>query len=242
MGLALVVIIAFCILANQMTEHAANPSCIIGPHHKASPSPEPDIRKDTACSRYSSLSCCTANTSHSIDQHGDRELYNFYWDDCGVISTACERYLKAESCFFSCDPYIGQWKGSEVLSLSGLPICAAYCDDWFEACKDVLLCAQNWITDFNPTIDPVTGRFHCVNETCRTFAQCYRNGEGMCETMWGDSFQYDEDNTNCMVMLFTGGNPNSNVMKDASGAGSVTRWQRSLLFLFAVFPYILLQL
>ena len=241
MVFTLVVIIALFTLANQMVVQAADLTCIIGPHHKASPSPEPDIRADTACSRYSSLSCCTANTSHSIDKQGERELYNRHWDDCSVISTECERYLKVESCFFSCDPYFGQWKTSqtEELPLSGLPVCASSCDEWFDACKDVPVCAQNWLTDFKE--DNETGRLHCVTKTCRTFAERYQNGKGLCETIWGDGYQYVADNDNCMVFDFTGDNPNANVTKDISGAHSFERRQSSLSFVLAFLSYILLQ-
>ena len=152
MGFTLVVIIALFTLANQMVVEATDPTFVVGPYHKVSPSPEHDVRADTSCSRYSSLSCCTANTSYSIDQQGDRELYNLYWDDCDTISTACERYLKAESCSFACDPYLGPWKGSKYLLLSAVPVCASYCDEWFDACKDVLICAPNWLADFERII------------------------------------------------------------------------------------------
>ena len=89
----------------------------------------------------------------------------------------------------------------------------------------------------------MTGEYHCVNETCRTFAEWYQNGKGMCETMWGNFFQYDADNENCMVMTFTGNNSNANVtnnptvkvMTDTSGAAGVLQWQRS--FLFSLQPY-----
>ena len=237
MRFALIVISALATLANQMVVQAADLTCVFGPHHKASPSPEPDIRADTACSRYSSLSCCSPNVSHSIDQQGDQELYNFHWDDCGEVPPECERFLKADSCFFHCDPYIGQWKGSEELSVVDLPICASNCDEFFEACKDVAICAPNWLTGFKE--DNETGRFHCVNKTCRTFAEWYGNGKEMCETMWGDNQYVAHDN--CVVMTFTGNNPNANVKKDTSGAHGIARWQSSLYFVLSVLSYILLQ-
>ncbi|XP_062523859.1 riboflavin-binding protein-like [Corticium candelabrum] len=236
MACAMVVIIALFTMINQMTL-AADLTCVVGPHHKAFPSPEPDMRADTACSRYSSLSCCAANTSHSIDQQGDRELYKLHWDDCGNISTSCERYLKAESCFFACDPYLGPWKGSKDLTLYAVPVCASYCDEWFDACKDVPICTRNWLTDFKE--DNTTGEYHCSNQTCRTFTEWYQNGKGMCETIYGNSFQYDADNENCMVMTFTGNNPNANVTKDTNGATGVQQCQSSLFL--AVLSYVLLQ-
>ena len=186
-------------------------TCTAGAHHKSVPSPEADIQPTTSCGQYSGLSCCTAATAHSIDQQGDRDLYNFHWDDCGDVPHDCQKYLKAESCFFECDPYLGPWKGQWEGSLSGVPICASYCDDWFEACKNVPLCAANWIDDFVENV--TTGRYHCTNQTCHTFATLYGNGKGLCETMWGSSFRYASDTTDCMVMMFDGENPNANVMK-----------------------------
>ena len=239
MGFTLVVIIALFTLANQMVVQAADLTCIIGPHHKSSPSPEPDIRADTACSRYSSLSCCAANTSHSIDQQGEQELYNRHWDECGVLTPECERFMKAETCFFSCDPYVGQWKTLDNSTFFDLPICSSSCDKWFDACKDVSVCAQNWITDYKE--DNITGRFYCVNKTCRTIAQRYQNGKGMCETIWGDEFRYVADSDNCLLIDFTGDNPNANVKKDISGAHSFELWQSCLSSLLAFLSYILLQ-
>ncbi|XP_062516842.1 riboflavin-binding protein-like [Corticium candelabrum] len=213
----------------------ASLQCVSGPFHKPSPSKEVDIGANTACGEYVSLSCCPANVSDAIDRQGDRELYNFHWDDCGTIPDACEQYLKAESCFFECDPYLGPWKGKWDGTLNKVPICASYCDQWFEACKDVRLCAANWITDFEK--NSTTGRYHCINDTCQTFTQFYQNGKGLCEIMWGDSFQYVADNQNCMVMKFEGDNPNAEV---TSGATHIACWQSSL-FLLLVVVYSLFQ-
>ena len=191
--------------------------CPARPTEKNSPSPEPDITIGTACDEYSALSCCNASTAHGIEGETSHELFRDQLSDCGELPVDCQRYLKAESCFYHCDPYLGPWKGEGKDNLRGVPICASYCDDWFNACKNVPLCAANWITDF--VKNETTGRRHCANKTCGTFATLYANSKGLCETMWGNNFLYDEDNGNCMVMMFEGENPNANVTpKSAASA------------------------
>eukprot|EP00118_Oscarella_pearsei_P027755 m.311330 g.311330 ORF g.311330 m.311330 type:complete len:229 (+) comp65426_c0_seq1:27-713(+) len=181
--------IAFVFLLSFFLVHAAEKTCIGGYHHKAVPSPETNASFAGACGPYKANSCCTTSTAVLIEARGDKDLYNFHWDDCGVIPAACETYLKAESCFYECSPNLGSYLSGKG-SISRVPICSRFCDGWFDACKDVRLCAANWITDF--VVDNATGRYHCLNRTvCRTFADVYKNGKGVCEIMWGKSFYYE---------------------------------------------------
>lgn len=72
------------------------------------------------CGMYFFQSVCS-----SIEAQGDRELYNFHWDDCGPIPAECDRYLKFESCFYECDPYIKQWQDPvRPWAVLRVPICA----------------------------------------------------------------------------------------------------------------------
>lgn len=206
--MSLTVPLLLVFVASDMTSYAQH-TCVAGPHHKKVPSAEVNIPEGTACHSFADLSCCTAKTADSVHREGDSELYKFHWDHCGAIPEACHRYLKAESCFFECDPYLGPWKGEGNGSLLAVPICGSYCDEWFEACKNVPLCAGNWLTDF--VFNNASGFYDCSNQICHTFATWYRNGTGLCETMWGDSFLYDKDDSNCMKMMFDGRNPNQDV-------------------------------
>lgn len=50
-------------------------------------------------------------------------------------------------------------------ALANLPLCSDFCDNWYDACKDDLTCAENWITDWNYTAD---GNINI----CATGSQC----------------------------------------------------------------------
>ena len=92
--------------------------------------------------------------------------------------------------------------------ISGVPVCASYCDSWFEACKDDLTCVEDWLADFDFAAN---GNNSCpTNSTCTTFKERYGNAQGLCNKMWGSAFRYSTDTSNCTVMKFdsTGSNPN----------------------------------
>ncbi|XP_065828985.1 folate receptor gamma-like [Oscarella lobularis] len=182
---ALAVAISF---ANVIVPKTCIPS---GYYHKPEPSNETSANFTGACATWKSHSCCTTQTAQLIDARGDRDLYDFHWDDCDTISPACEYYLKAESCFYECSPDLGPYSAGGG-KIRHVPICADYCDAWFEACRSIKLCAANWLEDF---VQEKNGtRYHCVNRTqaaCRTFEQTYTNGKGLCEIMWGQSFRYE---------------------------------------------------
>ena len=93
-----------------------------------------------------------------------------------------------------------------------VPVCASYCDDWFEACKNDLTCVENWLHDFTKDAN---GTNVCpMNSTgpgCITFREMYGSGEGLCNKMWGKAFYYSIDTDNCTVMAFDGGMVNPNI-------------------------------
>ena len=52
--------------------------------------------------------------------------------------------------------------------MNRVPICSKYCDDWFEACKDDMTCAQDWLNGFNFT----SNVYSCpTSSTCRPFSE-----------------------------------------------------------------------
>ena len=92
--------------------------------------------------------------------------------------------------------------------IQGVPVCADYCDAWFEACKDDLTCVENWLADF----DDENGNNICpADSACVTFSDMYGNGEVLCNRMWGSAFIYSTNRDNCTVMVFNSSlaNPNS---------------------------------
>ena len=86
--------------------------------------------------------------------------------------------------------------------LMSVPVCADYCDAWFEACKDDLTCVENYVEMgfHNLSIDYTSS---CPqNSTCRTYRVVYRDGRGLCNKIWGSEYAYSTDRDNCTVMAF----------------------------------------
>ena len=93
--------------------------------------------------------------------------------------------------------------------IQNVPVCADYCDTWFEACKDDLTCVENWLCDF---AKDTNGTNVCpINSSCITFEEMYGSGEGLCNKMWGKAFYYSNNTDNCTVMAFDSSmvNPNT---------------------------------
>lgn len=197
-SLLAVVIGNFCLAESEVKE------CIKGRYHKDKPSPEgPEY---VECQPWKESSCCTAEFTAELKRNQVEFLYNFSWHHCENLTQACERYIKNEECFWSCEPNLIKWHVKEG-AVDGVPICANYCDEWFEACKNDYTCAENWLEDFNYT----TSISSCPTASkCRKFSEIYTNGKGLCNKMWGKSFTYEESD-NCMMMWFTGKNPNGDV-------------------------------
>ena len=92
-------------------------------------------------------------------------------------------------------------------NVHNVPICMDYCDAWFDACKDDLTCFENWLEEY----DSATTLTICsAPYTCRTFREVYRNGKGLCDTIWGTLYAYSTDVDNCTVMAFDSSMPNPN--------------------------------
>ena len=108
--------------------------------------------------------------------------------------------------------------------LLGVPICSNYCDRWFDACKHDKLCVTDVLTGYNYSKH---GENFCPNdENCTTYADRFKNGEGLCTKMWSTSYVYqrpNSDRSNCMVMWFNGSNPNSKVKRSLKPTGSAQK-------------------
>ena len=92
--------------------------------------------------------------------------------------------------------------------IRNVPVCASYCDAWFEACRNDLTCVEDWLADFDFALDGVNS---CpASSTCITFEEMYGNGEGLCNRMWGEAFIYSTNMNNCTVMVFNNTMPNPN--------------------------------
>ena len=116
--------------------------------------------------------------------------------------------LQDEECFYQCEPMLVYFQIGTTGYIKNVPVCADYCNAWFEACKDDLTCVENWLEDFDFAEN---GNNSCpANSSCVTFSEMYGSGQGICNKMWGVAFYYSTDTDNCTVMAFnnTMTNPN----------------------------------
>ena len=111
-----------------------------------------------------------------------------------------------------------QVRSGAAFIIMNVPVCADYCDAWFEACKDDLTCVENLFDVF--MFDDIN--FCPQNSTCRTFREVYRDGRGLCNKIWGHEYVYSTDSDNCTVMAFNNSmaNPNFKLTFPRSGGMS----------------------
>ena len=104
---------------------------------------------------------------------------------------------------------LGYFEFRKTGYIQNVPVCADYCNAWFDACKDDLTCVENWLHGYAKDQD---GNNICpVNSTCITFQEMYSSGEGLCNKMWGEAFYYSTDTDNCTVMAFNNSMINPNI-------------------------------
>ncbi|XP_074167161.1 retbindin [Sminthopsis crassicaudata] len=100
------------------------------------------------------------------------------WDRCGGLSPRCESFLQNLSSFLHCSPLAANWTYLEKpRSIQALPICAAFCDQWFLACRDDLTCGRNWLSQ------PEGGS---CEGGCLTFDQTFLDARDLCGSALGD--------------------------------------------------------
>ena len=190
MSIAIFFLIIATFLNEEVQSHSHSHSkvegrCLRGAKHKSEPSPEDDSYK--ACRLFKNSSCCTSEFTNQLAVENVQRIGNFSWTLCGNLSKRCQEYMIGVECFYSCSPYVGLWAHPIFDSaLKNAPVCSSYCNDWFDACKDDMTCAENWVTGFNFTED---GHNQC-KQNCTTFKDFYNNGTELCNTMWHNSFTY----------------------------------------------------
>lgn len=177
---------------------ADSSQCLPGEKHKDFASPETDAY--SACLDYQSSSCCSAEFTQQLNQSTVTYIQDgddiFNWSHCGAISEECETYMIEVECLYRCDPNMIYFAGAYPSSLDRVPICGQYCNHWFEACKDDLTCVTNWVFDWEYN----NGTNTCpTNSSCSTFEERYGNSTRLCNVLWGNSFNYTEENTLCLT-------------------------------------------
>ncbi|XP_013411266.1 riboflavin-binding protein [Lingula anatina] len=183
--------------------------CLAGVNHKSRPGPEPYLR---ACRTYRNSACCTPQFTRQLAASPITKVGDTNWNLCGQLSARCERHMVATECFYRCSPNIVHWASPNYPAATvRVPICASDCDAWFDACKDDFTCAENWLTDWNFT---KSGEKQCKGP-CKTFAETYKDGRGLCQKMWALSLDYSTDSNRCMKLKWDGrqGNPNNDAVQ-----------------------------
>lgn len=99
------------------------------------------------------------------------------------MSSECLEHFIQDLCFYECEPYVKPWVINVTRSFArqriyNVPLCAAQCNSWWEACKEEMTCAKNWAKDFQ-WINKIN---ECKPGTeCRRFKEVYESAEEFCE-------------------------------------------------------------
>lgn len=117
-------------------------------------------------------------------------------------------------------------------AVQNVPVCASYCNEWFEACRSDFTCVENWFDALNNAIaNGSAAGINCSSPgapACRTFEDIFTDGRGLCNRMWGDTFFYSEDEDNCTVMEFNSDMPNPNFELILGSGGEVIKTSISI--------------
>ncbi|XP_064180055.1 retbindin [Anguilla rostrata] len=161
-------------------------ACLQDGKHKATPGPEPHLKD---CRLYADNACCSENDAQEIAASPVTKVDDVVWGRCGALSPSCEAFFRRAACFRRCSPDAARWPHPlDPASIQGVPLCRSFCRDWFEACKADLTCTghRGGERKKGPRGNNCTGN-------CVTYQQVYRDGRGLCETLWGDAFVTVED-------------------------------------------------
>lgn len=225
------------LIANAAIGHEIGQRCLPGNNHKKYASAEENL---LACKAYKNNSCCTSDFTRQLVPPPVKSIYNFSWTPCNnTLSARCEAFLVLIECFYRCSPDAIYWENPDFPSaIKKAPICASFCDEWYDACRNDLTCGRNWLTDFNVSADGV----NTCKQPCRNFSAYFTNGKDLCEGKWGQTFVYKENDVDCLKMNITSPNQNDEVVKkrlgnkDAKGSSLVSRASLVLVWVTSLFP------
>ncbi|KAJ6668027.1 hypothetical protein lerEdw1_016348 [Lerista edwardsae] len=153
--------------------------CLPGGKHKASPSPEGQLG---VCQLYVKSEY---EQLRAMKAAGEAER--------------CEEYLQHLECFYRCSPIAAQWPHPQrPTAVLAVPLCQSFCDQWYDACKEDLTCARNWLTDWHWGPDG-----NNCSQDCLPYGQVYKDGKELCETIWDDSFTVSADPCDCLTLTIS---------------------------------------
>jgi len=185
------------------------------------------------CGSYYSSSCCTMSYVKAVAAGPDQIYAGWSFNHCGkTMSSKCRAYMEAQECSYGCDLRLSQRYYNlynAPANFTSIPVCASYCDAWFDACADDVTCSYNWGTW--PTIGTGSSLYICNTtptdasyvtsspsgvpfQTCKTFRETFRNSRGLCGNggsfpssdagLWNNAYTYSTA-SNCYA--FTGPAP-----------------------------------
>ncbi|XP_066449782.1 retbindin [Eleutherodactylus coqui] len=162
-------------------------TCLVNRKQKLTASPEPGLTK---CQQYSSYSCCS-------QEHIDvASSVPFPWASCGTLSSRCEEYISRVECMYLCSPDISKWSlPGSVAGMHDLPLCDTFCGEWFDACKEDLICLET------------TNLKRNCSKSCITYKQKFGSGEQMCNRIWKHAFVAMPKPCFCITPPAEGANP-----------------------------------
>ncbi|XP_053232413.1 retbindin [Podarcis raffonei] len=180
--------IAWALVVSWTSATGMEVRCLPGGKHKASPSPEGQLG---ICQIYAENACCSPEVTQDLSKAND-----IYWNRCGSLSSRCEGYLQQLECFYRCSPITAQWPHPQrPTAVLAVPLCQSFCDQWYDACKEDLTCARNWLTDWHWGPEG-----NNCSQDCLSYGQMYKNGKELCETIWDDSFVASTDPCECLTL------------------------------------------
>nr|XP_005310744.2 retbindin [Chrysemys picta bellii] len=174
--------------------------CLAGGKHKAAPSPEGQLG---VCQLYAANACCSPRVAQEISSAPLAKVNDIYWDRCGNLSPRCEHYLQRVECFYRCSPSAARWPHPQrPTAVLEVPLCLTFCEAWYEACKDDLTCARNWVSDWQ-----WGPQGNNCSRDCVPYSQMYQDGRELCENIWGDSFVAAREPCPCLSLTGSDADP-----------------------------------
>nr|XP_039274360.1 riboflavin-binding protein-like [Styela clava] len=207
------------LLVAKAQEQPNDQVCPFGAYTKEAPSQENNLK---ACKEYQCNSCCTEELTEQLVLVPLQMVGILNYSQCdGGLSTACSNYMSYIQCYYQCSPNLYPWLHRVTRRLENLPICASFCGDWYEACKDDRTCVDetDWLRGFQKVQvgdDPKDITLQCkTGQPCRKYSEVYENAQKFCTEMWPGVTMYQTDESSCVIPGDQG--HNKNVVKAVEG-------------------------
>lgn len=175
---------------------------------------------NSVCAVYGSAQCCTAAYTNDVTASESRIYPGWSFDQCPIeqprgISARCRRFHEYQECSYGCDPnplFTRMYQG--LPGAPAVPLCAAYCDEWYDSCKNDYTCNDVWKAfvpggwPTEPANNSLGYKFSsCASGQaanpptlgkCRTYEDVFGSGKEMCTRLWSPAtYNYSTDTSTC---------------------------------------------